>query len=122
MRAREFLIEALAISVKKQGKKFATQMSLDGVLIGSYEYDEPSGRSLAEVVPTHRGKGYGKILVLHAIYTAAVNGLNFVEDDSRTPAYNAVLDSLWDEGLIIDDDGYWYVTEKGEEYLEEHLS
>lgn len=113
--------ESLSIATKRQGKKFSTQMMLDGTAIGSYEYNETSGRSLAEIDPKYQGKGYGKILVLHAIYTAAVNGLDFVEDESRTAAYDAVLDSLWSEGLIIEDDGYWYVTEQGEQYLKDTL-
>ena len=121
MRANEFLTESLSKDTKKQGKKFATKMMLDRAPIGTYEYDANSGRSLAEVDPKYRGQGYGKILVLHAIYTAAINGLDFIEDESRTAAYDAVLDSLWSEGLIIEDDGYWYVTEAGEHYLKDAL-
>lgn len=117
MRAYELIREALSISTQKQGKKFATQMTLDGTPIGSYEYDERTGRSLAEVLPEYQGKGYGKILVLHAIYTAG----GLIEDESRTAAYNNVLDSLWSEGLIVEDDGYWYCTEAGEEYLNNTL-
>lgn len=111
------LTESLSISTQKQGKKFATQMTLDNKPIGSYEYDERTGRSLAEILPEYQGKGYGKILVLHAVYTAG----GLIEDESRTAAYNNVLDSLWSEGLIVEDDGYWYCTEAGEEYLNNAL-
>ena len=113
----EEITESLSISTQKQGKKFATRMTLDGTPIGSYEYDARTGRSLAEVLPEYQGKGYGKILVLHAIYTAG----GLIEDESRTAAYNNVLDSLWSEGLIVEDDGYWYCTEAGEEYLDNAL-
>jgi hypothetical protein len=60
--------------------------------------------------------------VLHALYTAAQLGMDFQEDESRTAAYDNVLDSLSSNGYIVDDDGYWYVTGKGEQFLNTSLN
>ena len=121
MRASEFLFEAVSIDTKRRGKKFSTQMMLDGIPIGSYEYDANSGRSLAEVDPKYQGQGYGKLLIMHAIYTATILGIPFYEDESRTQAYDAVLDSLWSDGYIVDDNDMWFATEDGTEYLKSKL-
>ena len=133
MRAQEFIfeqgvaenfaegLEQIAIQVRKGRSKFATELSVDGKPAGAYQYDADSGRSIAEVYPEYRGKGFGKILVLHAIYTAAKLGMDFVEDESRTAEYDNVLDSLDSNGLAVNDDGYWYVTGQGEQYLKQRL-
>ena len=113
--------EQVAIAVRKGRNKFATEMTVNGEPAGSYQYDANTGRSLAEVDPKYKGKGYGKILVLHAIYTAAMSGMDFVEDESRTSEYDNVLDSLDSNGYAINDDGYWYVTEEGEQFLKQAL-
>jgi LysM repeat protein len=113
--------EPISIKVRKGRSKFATELSINGQPAGIYQYDSISGRSIAEIYPEYKSKGYGKILVLHAISTAAKLGMNFVEDESRTREYNNVLDSLSDGGFIIDDDGNWYVTDKGEQYLKQLL-
>ena len=125
MRASEFITESnsndIAFKVQKGKNKFATTLTIDNKSAGVYQYDATTGRSIAEVYPEFKGKGFGKILVLHAIYTAAKLGLDFVEDESRTAEYDNVLDSLSSNGYIVDDDGYWYVTNDGEQYLNQLL-
>lgn len=127
MRAKEFTqiveegLKQISIKVKKGRNKFATELSVDGKPAGIYQYDAISGRSIAEVYPEYKGKGFGKILVLHAIYTAAKLGMNFIEDESRTAEYDNVLDSLDSNGLAVNDDGYWYVTGEGEQFLKQSL-
>lgn len=127
MRAKEFtqgLAEGskqISIKVKKGRNKFATELSVDEKPAGIYQYDANSGRSIAEVYPEYKGKGFGKILVLHAIYTAAQLGMNFIEDESRTAEYDNVLDSLDSNGYAINDEGYWYVTDEGEQFLKQSL-
>ena len=113
--------EQISIQVRKGRRKFATELSVDGKPAGAYQYDADSGRSIAEVYPEYKGKGFGKILVLHAIYTAAKLGMDFVEDESRTAEYDNVLDSLDSNGLAVNDDGYWYVTGEGEHFLKQRL-
>ena len=111
----------ISFKVKKGRGRFATEMIVNGQQAGVYQYDANTGRSIAEVFPEFRSQGLGKILVLHAIYTAAKLGLDFQEDESRTAAYDNVLDSLSSNGYIVDDDGYWYVTGEGEQYLQQSL-
>ena len=111
----------ISFKVQRRKNKFATTMVVNNEPAGTYEYDANTGRSLAEVYPEFKGKGFGKLLVLHAIYTSAKLGLDFQEDESRTAEYDYVLDSLRGNGYIVDDDGYWYVTEDGEQYLKQTL-
>jgi hypothetical protein len=109
-------------TVQSGGNKFANTMTVDGEPAGVYQYNADTGRSIAEVYPEYRGKGLGKVLVLHAIYTATKLGMDFIEDESRTSEYDNVLDSLSDNGYIVDDDGYWYVTSAGEQFLKDSLN
>jgi 8-oxo-dGTP pyrophosphatase MutT (NUDIX family)/GNAT superfamily N-acetyltransferase len=111
----------ISFQVQKAKNKFATTLSIGNNPVGVYQYDADTGRSIAEVYPEFKGKGLGKLLVLHAIYTAAQLGLNFQEDESRTAEYDNVLDSLSSNGYIVDDDGYWYVTGEGEQYLQQSM-
>jgi GNAT superfamily N-acetyltransferase len=111
----------ISFQVQKGKNKFATTLSVGVNPVGVYQYDADTGRSVAEVYPEFKGKGLGKLLVLHAIYTAAKLGLDFQEDESRTSEYDNVLDSLSSNGYIVDDDGYWYVTGEGEQYLQHSL-
>ena len=111
----------ISFQVQKGKNKFATTLSIGNKPVGVYQYDADTGRSLAEVYPEFKGKGLGKLLVLHAIYTAAQLGLDFQEDESRTAEYDNVLDSLSSNGYIVDDDGYWYVTGEGEQYLQQSM-
>jgi GNAT superfamily N-acetyltransferase len=111
----------ISFKVQKGKNKFATTLSIGGKPVGVYQYNADTGRSIAEVYPEFKGQGLGKLLVLHAIYTAANLGLDFQEDESRTSEYDNVLDSLSSNGYIVDDDGYWYVTSKGEQYLKQSL-
>ena len=115
------LLEAVKFKVQKGKNKFSTELLVSGEPVGIYQYDATTGRSIAEIYPEFKGKGLGKLLVLHAIYTAAQLGLDFIEDDSRTAEYDNVLDSLSSNGYIVDDDGYWYVTGDGEQYLKQSL-
>jgi 8-oxo-dGTP pyrophosphatase MutT (NUDIX family) len=107
--------------IQKGKNKFATTMTVNNKPVGVYQYDANTGHSIAEIYPEYKGQGLGKLLVLHAIYTAAKLGLDFVEDESRTAEYDNVLDSLSGNGYIVDDDGYWYVTDQGEQYLKQSL-
>ena len=111
----------ISFRIQKGKNKFATTLSIGNNSVGVYQYDANTGRSLAEVYPEFKGKGLGKLLVLHAIYTAAKLGLDFQEDESRTSEYDNVLDSLSSNGYIVDDDGYWYVTGEGEQYLQQSM-
>jgi GNAT superfamily N-acetyltransferase/predicted GNAT family acetyltransferase len=112
----------ISFNVQKGNGKFSTTLIVNNTPAGIYQYDSNTGRSIAEVYPEFKGKGLGKLLVLHAIYTAAKLGLDFQEDESRTSAYDNVLDSLSSNGYIVDDDGYWYVTGDGEQYLKQALN
>ena len=112
----------ISFKVQKGKGKFSTTLTVNNSPAGIYQYDSNTGRSIAEVYPEFQGKGLGKLLVLHAIYTAAQLGLDFQEDESRTAAYDNVLDSLSSNGYIVDDDGYWYVTGEGEQYLKQSLN
>ena len=112
----------ISFKIQKGKSKFTTTLIVDNSPAGVYQYDSNTGRSIAEVYPKFQGKGLGKLLVLHAIYTAAQLGLDFQEDESRTRAYDNVLDSLSSNGYIVDDDGYWYVTGEGEQYLKQSLN
>jgi len=112
----------ISFKVQKGNGKFSTTLTVNNTPAGIYQYDSNTGRSIAEVYPEFKGKGLGKLLVLHAIYTAAQLGLDFQEDESRTRAYDNVLDSLSSNGYIVDDDGYWYVTGEGEQYLKQSLN
>jgi GNAT superfamily N-acetyltransferase len=112
----------ISFKVQKGKDKFSTTLTVNNSPAGIYQYDSNTGRSIAEVYPEFKGKGLGKLLVLHAIYTAAQLGLDFQEDESRTAAYDNVLDSLSSNGYIVDDDGYWYVTGEGEQYLKQSLN
>jgi len=111
----------VSFKVQKGKNKFATTLSMGNNPVGVYQYNATTGRSIAEVYPEFKGKGLGKLLVLHAIYTATQLGLDFQEDESRTSEYDNVLDSLSSNGYIVDDDGYWYVTGEGEQYLKQSL-
>ena len=111
----------ISFQVQKGKNKFATTLSIGNNPVGVYQYDANTGRSIAEVYPEFKGKGLGKLLVLHAIYTAAKLGLDFQEDESRTSEYDNVLDSLSGSGYIVDDEGYWYVTGEGEQFLKQSL-
>jgi hypothetical protein len=129
MRASEFITENFAdgqdkisFKVQKGKNKFATTLTVNNKPAGVYQYNADTGRSIAEIIPEFQSQGLGKILVLHAIYTAAQLGMDFQEDESRTAAYDHVLDSLSSNGYIVDDDGYWYVTGKGEQFLNTSLN
>lgn len=112
---------AVKFKITKGKNKFSTSLSVNNKPAGIYQYDAKTGRSLAEIYPEFRGQGLGKLLVLHAIYTAAKLGLDFQEDESRTAAYDQVLDSLSNRGYVVGDEGYWYVTDSGEKYLKRTL-
>lgn len=125
MRINDIIVEGknnISFSTHHDDDQFSTEMMVDGKFAGIYQYDESSGRSIAEIESEYRGKGFGKLLVLHAIYTAAMLGMSFQEDESRTSEYDNVLDSLSQNGYIVDDDGYWYVTGEGEQYLKKSLN
>jgi len=113
----------LKFKLKKGKTKFSITMLVDGQEAGIYQYDSNSGRSIAEVFPEFRDKGYGKLLVLKAIHTAAMLGMYFYEDESRTAEYDNVIDSLESNGYIVsDEDGSWFVTDTGDQFLKQSLN
>ena len=114
--------DKISFKVQKGKNKFATTLTVNNKPAGVYQYNADTGRSIAEIIPEFQSQGLGKILVLHAIYTAAQLGMDFQEDESRTAAYDHVLDSLSSNGYIVDDDGYWYVTGEGEQFLNTSLN
>jgi GNAT superfamily N-acetyltransferase len=102
----------IGFKTQKGANKFQTTLMIGDTAAGIYQYDSASGRSIAEIQPEFQSQGLGKLLILHAINTAANLGMDFVEDESRTAAYDNVLDSLESSGYIISDDGYLYITDQ----------
>ena len=110
---------AISFTTAQRGKTISVEMSVDGQHVGSFQYDQHNARSLVELNPEFQGKGLGQILILKGIYTAIMSGLDYVEDESRTQAFDNAMDSLVDSGYIVNDDEYWYVTQEGEQYLKQ---
>jgi len=119
MRITEIANPKLSFKTTKGSNTIGVEISVDGQYAGTFQYDAVSGRSLVELEPTFQGKGLGKILILKGIYTAIMSGLDYVEDESRTQAFDNAMDSLADAGYIVNDDEYWYVTGEGEQYLKQ---
>jgi len=119
MRITEIAGSKLSFNTTKGSNTIGVEMNVDGQYAGTFQYDADSGRSLVELDPTFQGKGLGKILILKGIYTAIMSGLDYVEDESRTQAFDNAMDSLADSGYIVNDDEYWYVTGTGEQYLKQ---
>jgi GNAT superfamily N-acetyltransferase len=112
------------ITYKQQkGKnKFSVEMLVDGKSAGIFQYDANSGRTIVELDPEYRGQKLGQRLILKGIYTAAMMGLDYAEDESRTQAFDNAMDSLADSGYIVNDNEYWYVTDKGEQFLKQGVA
>lgn len=112
------------ITYKQQkGKnKFSIEMFVDGKSAGIFQYDADTGRTLVELDSAFRGQGLGQRLILKGIYTAAMLGMDYVEDESRTQMFDRALDSLADAGYIVNDDEYWYVTSDGEQFLKQGIA
>ena len=129
MRASDFITEQRVaegtnnITYKQQkGKnKFSIEMLVDGKPAGMFQYDANTGRTITELDPAYRGQGLGQRLILKGIYTAAMLGLDYVEDESRTAMFDRALDGLADAGYIVNDEEYWYVTDSGEQFLKQAL-
>ena len=119
MRITEIANPKLSFKTTKGSNAIGVEMNVDGQYAGTFQYDAGNGRSLVELDPAFRSKGLGKILILKGIYTAIMSGLNYVEDESRTQAFDNAMDSLADAGYIVNDDEYWYVTGEGEQYLKQ---
>ena len=117
MRINEIAGSKLNFNITKGSNAIGVEMSVDGQYAGTFQYDAGNGRSLVELDPVFQGKGLGKVLILKGIYTAIMSGLDYVEDESRTQAFDNAMDSLADAGYIVNDDEYWYVTSEGEQYL-----
>ena len=111
------------ITYKQQkGKnKFSVEMLVDGKPAGMFQYDANTGRTITELDPAYRGQGLGQRLILKGIYTAAMLGMDYVEDESRTAMFDRALDGLADAGYIVNDEEYWYVTDSGEQFLKQAL-
>lgn len=109
------------ITYKQQkGKnKFSVEMLVDGKPAGMFQYDANTGRTITELDPAYRGQGLGQQLILKGIYTAAMLGMDYVEDESRTAMFDRALDGLADAGYIVNDEEYWYVTDTGEQFLKQ---
>ena len=112
------------ITYKQQkGKnKFSIEMLVDGKPAGMFQYDANTGRTITELDPAYRGQGLGQRLILKGIYTAAMLGMDYVEDESRTAMFDRALDGLADAGYIVNDEEYWYVTDSGEQFLKQGVA
>lgn len=117
MRITEINKPKVTFNTTKSGKSIGVEMNVGEQYAGTFQYDAGNGRSLVELDPIFQGKGLGQILILKGIYTAIMSGLDYVEDESRTQAFDNAMDSLADSGYIVNDDEYWYVTSEGEQYL-----
>lgn len=124
MRAQEFITPGVTegannITYKQQkGKnKFSVELLVDGKPAGMFQYDANIGRTIAELDPAYRGQGLGQRLILKGIHTAAMLGIDYREDESRTAMFDRALDSLTDAGYVVNDEEYWYVTDRGERFL-----
>jgi hypothetical protein len=119
MRITEIASSKLSFNTTKGSNTIGVEMNVDGQYAGTFQYDADNGRSLVELDPTFQSKGLGKILILKGIYTDIMSVLDYVEDESRTQAFDNAMDSLADSGYIVNDDEYWYVTGEGEQYLKQ---
>lgn len=100
---------------------FSINMSMGGKELGNYQYSEKTNRHIVEIYPEFRSKGYGKLLILKALETASKLDMNFIEDESRTKMYDDVIDSLENSGLVIRNNEYLHLTQKGLHYLNSQL-
>ena len=107
---------------QKGNNKFSVEMLVDGKPAGMFQYDANTGRTITELDPAYRGQGLGQRLILKGIYTAAMLGMDYVEDESRTAMFDRALDSLADAGYIVNDEEYWYVTDTGEQFLKQGVT
>lgn len=119
MRVNEVAKPKIIFKTTKGSNAVGVEMTVFGQYAGTFQYDAGNRRSLVELDPVFQGKGLGKILILKGIYTAIVSGLDYVEDESRTQAFDNAMDSLADSGYIVNDGDYWYVTSEGEQYLKQ---
>jgi hypothetical protein len=111
------ITESMKFDTRRNKNSFAIDLSIDGKPAGSFQYNRQTGRTLVELDTSFHEKGLGKLLILQGIYTAAMLGMEYVEDESRTAAFDNAMDSLADSGFIVNDDEYWYVTDVGEKHL-----
>ena len=119
MRITEIDKPKLHFNITKDGNAIDVEMNIGNQYAGTFQYDADSGRSLVEIDTSFRGQGLGKILILKGIYTAIMSGFDYVEDESRTQSFDNVIDSLSNDGYIVNDGEYWYVTSEGEQYLKQ---
>lgn len=112
----------IVFKLRKGKSAFALDMIVNGEKIGNYQYSTSTGRHIAEIYPEFQSKGYGKILVLKALETANKLGMDFIEDESRTEAYDNVIDSLENQGYVIRDNEYLYLTRDGENFLKSQIN
>ena len=119
MRITEIDKLKLHFNIAKDGNAIGVEMNIGNQYAGTFQYDADSGRSLVEMNTSFQGQGLGKILILKGIYTAIMSGFDYVEDESRTQSFDNVIDSLSNDGYIVNDGEYWYVTSEGEQYLKQ---
>ena len=130
MRASDFITEQgvtegtnnITYKQQKGKNKFSVEMLVDGKPAGMFQYDANTGRTITELDPAYRGQGLGQRLILKGIYTAAMLGMDYVEDESRTAMFDRALDGLADAGYIVNDEEYWYVTDSGEQFLKQGVA
>ena len=130
MRASDFITEQgvtegtnnITYKQQKGKNKFSVEMLVDGKPAGMFQYDANTGRTITELDPAYRGQGLGQQLILKGIYTAAMLGMDYVEDESRTAMFDRALDGLADAGYIVNDEEYWYVTDSGEQFLKQGVA
>ena len=133
MRANELLQELdaeekVSFEVLRDSKtSFAIAMYLNGKDVGSFGYTfmGDGARNLAEVSPLHKGKGYGKLLLLKAINTAMDFKIPFYEDSQEVSYEQSyVYDSLFESYYIMQDpeEEDWLITQEGLDYLERHTA
>ena len=115
--------EKVKFEVDRTGNgQFVVGMYSNGKDIGTFGYalvgDE--AKNIAEVSPLQKNKGYGKLLLLKAIYTANTLNIPFYEDTQEVSIEQSrVYDSLFDSFYIMqpEHEDQWYVTEEGYDYL-----
>ena len=117
------LRQKVSFETKKFGPEdFHVSMNVNGKEIGGFRANRTSGenQNIANVYDKNQGQGYGKLLLLKAIYTA--NELNIpFEEDSREVSFaqSRVYDSLYDSLYIMqpEHEDEWFVTQEGYDYL-----
>lgn len=111
-----------SMEMLREDDKFCFTLKVNNQEAGYYQYDSETGRSMMEVYQEFRGRGLGKLLLLYTLDSLSSQGFELIEDDSRTPDYENLLDKMTEEELILPVEGVIYLTEKGQEYLNQRIA